>query len=95
MRREAFRALHVAALSPDGKWFVAGFQRPEIHSRFGSYLARQNVLRIWDAKTGRALGSLSQADLGQGLWQSVEFSQQGQLLVTSVGSDVKVWHCDR
>lgn len=85
------RTLQVSALSPDGKWFVAGFQRTETHSKFGSYLTRQNVLRIWNAQTGESLGCLSQADLGQGLWQSIEFSQQGRLLITSVGNSLKVW----
>ncbi len=87
------RAIQVSALSPDGKWFVAGFQRTEVHPRFASYLPRQNVLRIWNAQTGELLESLSQADLGQGLWQSLKFSQQGHLLVTSVGKSLKVWQC--
>jgi WD40 repeat protein len=87
------RAIHVSALSPDGKWFVAGFQRTNIHPKHGSYLTRQNVLRIWNAQTGEPLGCLSESDLGQGLWQSIEFSQQGRLLVTSVGSGLKVWQC--
>ncbi|MBW4443187.1 MAG: hypothetical protein KME10_18495 [Plectolyngbya sp. WJT66-NPBG17] len=87
------RALQVSALSPDGKWFVAGFQHTDTHPKFGSYLARRNVLRIWNAQTGEPFGCLSQANLGQGIWQSIQFSQQSRLLVTSVGNSLKVWQC--
>ena len=88
------RSIHIAALSPNGKRFVAGFQRTDIHPKFGNYLTRQAVLRIWNTDTGELLGSLSQADLGQGLWQSIKFSEQGNLLVTSVGDSLKVWQFD-
>lgn len=88
-------APHVAALSPDGQWFVAGYQRVDIHPKHRNYARRQNLLRIWDAETGQLLNSLGQADLGQGLWQAVQFSQNSRYLVTSVESGLKVWQCDR
>lgn len=84
------RSIQVCALSPDGKWFAAGFERTEIHPRHNSYLTRQNVLRIWDVRTGKQVACLDESALGQGMWQSIEFSSQG-LLITSVGDTLKVW----
>lgn len=83
------RAIQVCALSPDGKWFAAGFERTEIHPRHQSYLTRKNVLRIWDAQTGHPVICIDESELGHGMWQSIEFQQR--LLITSVGSCLKVW----
>ncbi|GAP98567.1 WD40 repeat domain-containing protein [Leptolyngbya sp. NIES-2104] len=84
------RSIQVCALSPDGKWFAAGFARTEIHSRHNSYLTRRNILRIWDTQTGHQVICLDESELGQGMWQSIGFGQQG-LLITSVGACLKVW----
>lgn len=65
------RAIQVCALSPDGKWFAAGFERTEIHPRHQSYLTRKNVLRIWDAQTGHPVICIDESDLGHGMWQSI------------------------
>lgn len=88
-------AIQVSALSPDSQCFVAGFQRTSIHPKLGSYLTPQNGLKLWDVQTGDCLSSLSQAELGAGLWQAIEFSPDSRLLVTSVGQTVKVWQCGR
>lgn len=83
------RSIHVSALSSDGKWFAAGFQRTELHPRHHSYLTGQNVLRIWDAQTGKQIGCLSESE--RGLWQSIEFSPRGRSIITSAGNSVKIW----
>ncbi|MBE9009958.1 hypothetical protein IQ250_07030 [Pseudanabaenaceae cyanobacterium LEGE 13415] len=81
------RSIQVSAISPDGKWFVAGFQRSNFHPRHHNYL-RQNVLRIWNAQTGKQIECFSESE---GLWQSIEFSQTSRSLITSIGNSVKIW----
>ncbi|BAU14109.1 WD repeat-containing protein [Leptolyngbya sp. NIES-3755] len=83
------RAIQVSALSSDGKWFAAGFQRTEIHPRHHHYVTRQNVLRIWNTQTGKQVECSS--ELGQGIWQSIGFSSQGRSMITSVGNSIKIW----
>ncbi len=79
------------AISPNGQRFVSGFRRTSLHPKHNSYQTTQNVLRIWNAETGEHLGWLDESDVGQGLWQSVQFSVDSQLLVTSVGQTVRIW----
>jgi WD40 repeat protein len=78
----------VFALSPNGQRFVSGFRRTRLSEKHHNYLAGQNVLRIWNPTTGQLLSSV---EVGQGLWQDMQFSGDGQFLVTSLGQTVQVW----
>jgi WD40 repeat protein len=78
----------VLALSPNGQRFVSGFRRTRLSDKHHNYLAGENVLRIWNPTTGQLLSSV---EVGQGLWQDLQFSVDGQLLATSVGQTLQVW----
>lgn len=86
LRSNGTAAAHGAAVSPDGRWVVAGYSEDR---SFGDRERDRRVARVWDADTGKEVAVLAGH---QGGVLDAAFSPDGRRLITvATDGEARVW----